>query len=191
MSITYHVYAGNSTGGPVDYTTIVTTTSSLSAAMSALPLSSQTRFAVRAYDTVSGLEEQNLDAQVLIVVDGSGNDVTSVPAPVAVPSVRAGAAASLVVTWFHPGLPIAPTGFRVYLGTPTPSYGSPAATVAGVPGQTTYLATLTGLTDGTTYGVTVRAYNASGEEQSIVVVTAAAVSTPPANVAGLTATLVP
>ena len=41
----------------------------------------QYRFGVRAFDSSTGLEEQNIDAAVLLSLDAAGNDVTRVPFP--------------------------------------------------------------------------------------------------------------
>lgn len=193
MSLQYLIYSGDNSGGEIDYSTPVATVSGTSTSLSALPLGSRTRFGVRAHDTVTGLTEQNVDAQVEIVVDGSGNDISAVPLPVQAPGARAGQGGSVVLTWSYPypSQPHPPTGFHVYQGTGTVSFVSPVQTVTFHPGQTRYRTTITGLSDGVAYLFTVRAFNGTGEEASTATVGATAVTTPPANVANLTATLVP
>ena len=193
MSIVYHIYSGNSSGGPIDYTTIVATAGSLSAALAALPLGSTTRLAVRAYDTVSGLEEQNVDAVLTITVGSTGADLTGVPRPPIALSARAAAAGAVRLDWSYPypGSKNLPVGFHVYRGpTGAVSYASPVATVlyGGVPNLHT---TVTGQTDAVSYDFVVRSYNAAGEEGNTVAVTVVADATAPLNVQSLTATLVP
>ena len=195
MSIVYDIFSGNSSGGPVDYTTVITTVSALTVALAALPLSSTTIFAVRARDTVSGLSDQNTDAQVTIVVSATGADATNAPSPPQALAVRPGVNGAAILTWSYPFInPVTlPTGFHVYQGTPsTPSYGAPVATVlysAPAIGRHGFVATITGLTDGTVYAFGVRAYNASGEETNAVVALVTADATAPANIPSLTATL--
>lgn len=194
MTIQYRIYQGDSSGGPVDYTSIVTSTTSLSAALSPLSPGTTTKFGVRAYDTVSGVEEKNTDATVEITVDGSGDDATNRPYAPAQLRVFAGPGGTATVEWSYPYLDAArlPTGFRVYVGTPSVSYASPAATVAwggGGPRPRTFRASLSGLSDGVSYQVGVRAYNASGEEPNATVATVVGRSTAPASVDGLASSL--
>lgn len=80
MSIAFHVY-GNGGSGPIDYTTPIATTSSLAWTSGELAAGAMWKFGVRAFDTVSGLEEQNLDAAAVITLDAGGLDVSNRPAP--------------------------------------------------------------------------------------------------------------
>jgi hypothetical protein len=188
MPIVYDVFAGNSAGGPIDYTTPVATTSSLSATLSALALNSSTWFGVRARDTVSGYSDLNTDAQVMIAIDGAGNDVSARPNAPETLKATPKANGAILVEWAYPYPLKTPTGFRVYKGTDgTVSYGSPAATVpySGRYGS----ALLTGLTGGTAYSIGVRSYSAAGEDPNTASVTATADTTPPGNVVSLTASL--
>jgi hypothetical protein len=193
MSTSYHIYSGNTSGGPVDYTTPVATTASLSWTSGALAANTTINYAVRAFDTVSGLEEANVDARVTVRTNASQLDITGRPNVPTSLTARATAAASLQVRWqYNPGgQGGAPTGFHVYAGTPSVSYATPAATVAYVPGSVRpYQATLTSLTDGALYQVSVRAYNASGEESNTTVMSVTAKATGPKAVDSLTATVV-
>ena len=186
MAIQYRVYVNDGAGGLVDYGSPLTTTSSLTYTPSALGLNTDTTFAVRAYDTVSGLDDLNTDARVRIVVDGSGNNITDVPVAPATVGARAVADGDILVEWTYPwrGPDRVPTGFRVYQGTSSVSYASPVATVDH-DGAEAYSATITGLADGTTYRFAVRAYNAIGTETNTVVVSAVADATPPDDVIDL------
>lgn len=191
MAIQYHVYANDGAGGPVDTVTPVATVSGLSWLSPALLPGSDWTWLVRAYDTVSGLEERNLTAKVRVKLDGSGNDVTNVPNPPRALSARPRAGGSLRVDWVYVanGQAAAPSGFRVWLTAGgSVDYGAaPAATVPahGSNPIRRYSATLSGLTDGATYSVGVRSYNASGAETNTVALTVVGSSVPPADVQDL------
>src|SRR5690349_11807576 len=122
MTIQYRIYSNNNAGGPVDYSAPVATVSGLTWDTPALPLSSDTTYAVRAYDTASGLEDANVDARVRIVIDASGADVSARPNPPSHLTAEPRAGGKVMVTWqYNPGgQGAAPTGFRVYVGSPTP-----------------------------------------------------------------------
>ncbi len=90
----YMVYS-NSGSGPIDYDTPLTTTGLLTYTTGVLACDATWRFGVRAYDSVSGLEEQNLDCSVTIILDGSCADVTARPLPPT--GLRAFAVATVLV----------------------------------------------------------------------------------------------
>ena len=189
MATQYKVYKNDGSGGPVDYSTPIATTSSLSYVGSALALSSDTTFAVRTYDTVSGLEDANTDCRVRIVVDGSGNDVTNRPnAPIGV-TVRLLAAGAIRVEWAYgaAGQAGAPTQFKVWatLGGSVNYAAAPNATVAYQAGRLQYSATVPGLTGGSLYSIGVRSSNASGDETNTTAVQATPDSTAPSAPTGL------
>jgi hypothetical protein len=201
-AIVYYVYAGDSNGGPVDYSRLIGQTYLLTFDSVPLAHSTSTRFGVRVHSSVTGLTEQNTDAQVFIVVGPAGEDLSNLPpAPVGL-TVRAAKGGTAVVEWAYPylKLPSLPTGFHVYLTAgSTLDYATPAATVPYGPASLpiafrrpqpgNYRATLTGLADGTSYVVGVRAYNAAGEEANTVALSVVGDTTAPLNVANLTATL--
>jgi hypothetical protein len=175
-------------GGPVDYSTPIGTSAGLSFVLPPLAPGSDSTFGVRAFDASSGLEEANTDARLRIVTDTNGLDISGRPAPPVGLSVAAIAGGGIRVRWMaSPSLPFAkPTGFHVYLGTPAPDYSHPAATVpAG--GDRDSSATLPALTDGVTYQVAVRAFNAVGEETNTTTASITADATGPDNVDGLAA----
>lgn len=193
MATHYHVYASDGLGGPVDYSAAVATVSGLTWASPALAAGSRWTFAVRAFDTVSGLEESNLDARASVALDAARADVTGVPNPPTGLTARATAGGTARVTWaYNPGgQGGAPTGFRVYAGTPAVGYATPAATVAYSAGSPSFSATLAGLTDGAAYVVAVRSYNATAEEANTSTVTLTADATGPSQVPSLVATVIP
>lgn len=189
--INYHIYTNDGLGGPVDYTTVIATTAGLTWTSPALPAGARRSYAVRSFDTVTGLEERNVDAVATIVLDAARADVTNLPDPPEHLTVQAGSAGTAIVHWsfpFHADVVGRPTGFHVYAGSPTPAFSTVAATVPYGLGVTLYRATLSGLAGGTTYQVCVRSYNATGEEQNTVVASVVASTTAPANVDSLTAT---
>ncbi len=170
MATQYHVYANDGAGGPIDYTTIVATTASLAWASSALAYPGDWRFGVRAFDTVSSLEEFNVDASVRLVLDAAGVDITGRPAPVVGLSVATVAGGSLRITWFaaSPTTPN-PTGYRVWCQAgagPVNFAASPDATVPFDGTALVFAATIGPLTHGAAYVVAVRAYSGSMDDGS-------------------------
>ena len=192
MSTSYHVYKGDNAGGPIDYTTIVATTASLSYAAGAMPVSAITRWAVRAFDTVTTLEETNIDATVTVITDGSGNDITNRPSAPQALTGRPTAAGGSTLHWMYP--PNAPggvpTGFHVYRGTPTVSYASAIGTVAFTAGRATYSFNDTGLSDEVAYQYAVRAYNATAEEANTTVIVVTGEVNGPTHVDSLAAVVI-
>ncbi len=191
MSTEYHVYANTGIGDPIDYSTVIATTASLTWTSGALAFPGTWMFGVRAFDTVSTLEELNLDAAVKIVLGSSGTDITLRPKPPLAARGFATAGGGIRVEWSYNTInpqPV-PTGFHVYIGTGgTPSYGSPVATVSfasAIAGS--FVANLTGLTGGTVYSIGVRAYNAVAEEPNATIITVTADSVGPSAVVSLTA----
>jgi hypothetical protein len=187
----YHIYGNLGGGGPIDYSTVVATVATLSWSTPALAASSRWKYGLRSFDTVSGLEEKNVDAVVEIVLSGSQADVTNLPASPQHLTVTPTSGGGCRVEWSYPAITSSrPTGFHVYVGTPTPNYASVAATVAYTFGRLTYRATLSGLSNGVVYQVGVRSYNATGEEANVATVEVTGKATPPSNVDSLTAVAV-
>ena len=186
----YHVYS-NAGSGPINYNVPIATTFGLTWTSPPLTHPDTWRFGVRAFNSFG--EEQNLDAAVMIVLDGSGNDITY--RPIAPAGLRAFpmAAGTARVEWTYtsPSLQTLPIGFNVYKGTPTVSYLTPAANVLySSMLANTFVANLTGLSDGVTYAIGVRSYNAAGEEANVSFVTVTADSTGPSAVDSLTGTAI-
>jgi hypothetical protein len=176
VSVSYRIYANDAAGGPIDWTTPIGTTTGLTFQPPPLALNSDNLFGLRAFDPVTGFEDQSVDAVVRVVIDGAGNDVTRRPAaPVGLTAFALGNGGARV-TWtvnraLLPGRE--PTQFKVWLtaGTTvnyaaapaaTVSYGSPIA-AAGV-----WFADLIGLANGTQYAIGVRASNAFGDDPNTV-----------------------
>ena len=175
--------------GPIDYSTPIATLYGLTWTSSSLAYPDDWKFGVRAFN--SNGEEKNLDAAVEIILDSSGDDITNRPfVPLA---LRAFALAGGVIRieWTYAAMNLAklPTGFHVYIGTGgLPSYGSPVATVSyqsAIAGS--FVANLAGLSNGVTYAVGVRSYNASAEELNTTFVLVTADAAGPASVISLTA----
>lgn len=194
MSLQYRIYRNDAAGGPVDFSAAVDTTSSLAWSSPALTPPCDVTYLVRTYDTVSGLEDQNGDARVRIVLDGDGRDVTSLPAPPCGLSAVPTAGGGCQVSWVGDPFGTPPQGFRVYLfPAGAPSYSTPAATVASPRGSLTrvYTTTLAGLSDGVAYEVACRAWNATGEESNTTTAAVTGMAAGPSPVVSLTATAVP
>jgi len=190
----YHIYSNTGIADPINYASAIATTSLLTWTSSALTYPGTWSFGVRAFDPVSGLEEENLDAAVTIILDASGVDISQRPKPPLALRAFPTAGGGIRVEWAYNTINPAPipTGFHVYQGTGgMPSYGSPAATVsfaAAIAG--TFVANLAGLSNGIAYTIGVRAYNATAEEPNTVTVTVTADSAGPSAVVSLTATAI-
>jgi hypothetical protein len=171
--VIYNVYSNDGAGGPVDYTRPIASTSNLSFVVGPLAPASDNRFAVRAFDPSTNLEEANTEACVRIVIDPNGSDITARPNSPHALIVRSTAGGGCRVVWAYSpvGQGGPPTGFYVYL-TPgvTPSYSSPESSVAYLTGTMGYACDLSGLAASSTYSIAVRAYNAVAVENNTTVV---------------------
>lgn len=194
MSLEYRIYANDGAGGPVDLSSPVATVSGTTWDAPPLAAGADATYLVRVRDASTGLEEENADARVRIRLAADCLDASALPnAPIGL-TVRARSGSSARVSWLYSpaGQGAAPVVFRVYAGTTTPDYSTPAATAAYSPNSPgrPYEATLTDLSAGPLV-VVVRAANAAGEETN----TAAAATTIPAAgpsaVVGLAASLAP
>ena len=177
LSPIYWVWQGDSSGSPIDYTATPTaTTHNLTWTSSALASSTITRFAVRVYDPATNLDDGNVDAQVRVTLNSAGLDVSNTPPAPTSLTALATSSGTAAVKWAYlnpPGSTNAPSTFAVYLtaGTTVNFASTPAATVNYLTGVNLYQATLSGLTDGSTYAIAVRATNASGTDTNTNTVT--------------------
>jgi len=171
----YHVYSNTGAGDPINYATPIATTGGLTWTSSPLSYASDWKFAVRAFYYPNGLEEQNLDCEIELILDGAGHDITNRPAPPTGLRAIAVKGGNIKAEWSYPNPATAaktPTGFHLYIGIGLLSYATPAATVSyGASIANVFTATLTGLADGMTYTIGVRAYNAVAEEPNTATVT--------------------
>jgi hypothetical protein len=194
MAIVYQVFSNNGAGGPIDYSTVVATVAGTSYTTGTLASSGDYRFGVRAMDTTTGLAEANTQASVRIVLDAAGDNVGQVPnAPFAV-TARATPGGGCQVTWsyFAANWAPAPADFLVYLTAGTsPSLTTPIATVTYQSGMASYSCQLGGLSDATTYTVTVASRRAGASAVSPASVTVVGDSTAPSDVESLAAVAVP
>ena len=190
----YHVYANTGAGDPINYQVPVATVNGLSWTSSPLSYAGDWRFAVRAFYYPNGLEEQNVDCAVEIILDAGGIDITNRPAPPTGLRAIAAKGGKIKVEWGY-GRPASkartPTGFHLYQGIGSVSYTTPVATVSyGAAIVNVWTAVVTGLTSGTTYVFGVRAYNATAEEPNIATVTCTSDADGPSAVQSLTAVAV-
>jgi len=165
MAISYNVYANDGRGGEVDYATPIAITADLTWTSGPLGAPSDNKFAVRALDASSGIEEANTEARVRVVIDGSGMDVTASPNGVVGLAGRPLAGGGSWVSWGYnsSGHGAPPSQFNVYLTPgPTPSLVTPAATVAYLPGVSGYGCTVSGLASNALTSISVRAVGPSG-----------------------------
>jgi hypothetical protein len=185
----YRIYGNGGGGGPIDYTTPLATTASLTWTSGVLAAGSRWRFGLRAFDTVSGLEETNVDAVVTLDLNTSQRNITNLPFPpehLTVDPVAGGA----VVHWSYPFTAAAnrPNAFFVFIGSPVPDYGGDFSSVLYNRGVVLYRSAITGLTPGVTYQVGVRAFNNAGQEPNTTVASVTIPASAPANVDSLAGT---
>jgi hypothetical protein len=160
MAISYHIYANDGQGGEVDYATPIATTTAFTFTVGPLVAPSDNTFAVRAFDTTSGIEEANTDARVRVVIDPVGNDVSARPNPVNGLSARRTAGGTCWVSWGYDatGQGGPPTRFDV---TRTTGPSSPVASVAYLPGVAGYGCSLSGLVPTNAYAIAVQSIGAT------------------------------
>ncbi|MHB1559513.1 MAG: fibronectin type III domain-containing protein [Isosphaeraceae bacterium] len=193
MATAYHVYANSGASDPIQYASPVAMTSGTSWTSATLGPGTWS-FGVRAYDTSSGDEEENLDCAISVVLDALGNDVTNRPAPPSGLRALARPGGSIRVEWLYPPTrgPAAPSAFNVYLGSGNvPNESAPAANVPFAAGiRNAFAVDIPSLTGGVVYTVAVRAVNASGQDQGTATVSVIADAVGPAAVDGLMASAI-
>jgi hypothetical protein len=187
----YDVYINSGQGDPINYAAPVASGTELTWTSPVLSVPGHFKLGVRALDPLVGLEEQNVDAMVELVLDGSGNDITRVPlAPLGLRAFSL-AGGILRVEWSCQGLGVSrqPIAYHLYLGTGLlPDYSRPVATVLrSSQSLGTFSADLSGLSVGVRYSIGVRAYNSVGEESNTIVLYVTADGDPPAVVDSLQA----
>ena len=67
--LVYHIYSNTGVGDPIDYSTILATTGLLTWTSSPLAYPGTWRFGVRAFNPVNGLEEENLDCSIALILE--------------------------------------------------------------------------------------------------------------------------
>jgi hypothetical protein len=176
MAIVYRVYTNGRAGGPVDYSTPIASTSSLSYSAGPLSPSSDTTFAIRAFDTTTGIEESNSDAQVRLILDENGVDVSARPNPAHALSLSRASGGACRVSWaYAPNDQFTADAFNVYIANSASSVVSPpAATIPYVPGRIGYSCVLPGPYAYGNYTVTVHSVNSAGEDAGTVSIAGAA-----------------
>jgi hypothetical protein len=174
MAVSYHVYSNDGNGGPVDYTNPIATVSGTTYSVGPVSPSSDTIYAVRAFDTDTGLEEANTNVRVRVVIDAEGNDVSGRPNPPHAVWAVSTSGGSCRVTWgYAPNYSCgAPDGFHVYVQPTQDTVPSaPLATVKYVKGRVGYSVALPGPLAPAMYKVSVGSYNVIGEVAQFAEVT--------------------
>jgi hypothetical protein len=185
--IEYHVYANTGAGDPINYDSPIDTTAGLTYTTSPLSYPGTWSFAVRAFNWWG--EEKNVDCAVTIILDAMGQDISNEPLPPqslrAFPTPGGG----VRVEWYYPPTagPKTPQGFHVYYGIGAVYYGTVQATVlyGSSVAANIFVANLSGLTNGLTYFIGVRAYNVVAEEPNTKHVSVIPVTSGPTAVSNL------
>jgi hypothetical protein len=189
----YHIYSNTGVGDPINYSVPIGTNlgySDVTWTSSRLAYPGVWSFGVRAFNQYG--DEQNIDAVVTINLDAAGQDITNQPnSPIGLRAFALAGGAIRIEWTSTTNVPSAklPTGFNVYIGTSgVPDYTSAVAKVAYNSSlASSFVANLSGLTNGTTYTIGVRAYNATAEEQNTSTVSCAGDSVGPSAVQNLAA----
>jgi hypothetical protein len=121
VGVAYHVYSNTGAGDPINYTSPIATIPIMTTSFTTgtLKYPGTWSFGIRAFDLVSGLEEQNLEVATTIILNAAGVDVTNMPGPPLALRAFALAGGAIRVEWAYaaPGNSAKlPTGFHVYLG---------------------------------------------------------------------------
>lgn len=171
MPISYHIYANDGRGGPVDYARPIATVgvppgSPVGTFLTgALAAPSDNLFAVRAFDDASGVEEANTDARVRVVIDEQGRDVSGRPNSVVGLAARWTVGDVALVSWGYttPGQGGPPARFDVTASPGHPGVAAPARVAVGyTPGVAGYGCRLEGLDIGSDWVIRVVAVGAAG-----------------------------
>jgi len=107
---------------------------------------------------MTGLVAGTYNSIVTITASGSSNSPPQIPVSFILSATTVGTA---TLTW-NAGTESDLTGYKVYRGTGSGTYGAPLATLP----KTTTSYTATGLQNGTTYFFVITAYDSSGNESS-------------------------
>jgi hypothetical protein len=195
MAIVYNIYSNGGSGGPVNFSTPIATTTNLSYTVGPLSPTSNYRFTVRSMDTAAGIEESNTQASVRVVLDATGLEVGQRPNAPSALTARATSNGGCLAAWAYTsaGQVASPTSFLIYLTAgPTVDLTTPAATVVYIPATSSYSCQLVGLADGSAYTVAVVAQGASNAITSVAVTALVyGDSTPPNAVDALVAVPIP
>jgi hypothetical protein len=164
MTIAYRIYSNNGNGGTIDYSSPASETINSSYQLGSLQPSGHYRFAVRAFDTQTGLEEHNTQAFVEIRLDEHGNDIGPKPLCPLGLSAYALADGRCQVAWIYPNVrvPDRPRGFTIVLETLDSLMQSEVVVTVDYSASSRYYQkTIAGLLDGVRYRINVQAVSAN------------------------------
>ncbi len=176
MTTAYRVYWNQGTGGPVVESVPMATVAAPPYTTGPLGTSTDNTFVVRAYDTVTGLEQVGNETRVRVLIGADGTDQSGLPNTPHALILSAAAAGGARLNWAYAPADGwgTPTGFNVYLSTGEVTVNEssiPAATVFYTPGRVGYACTLPGPYTTSTYTAAVRSFNKVGPGASLVSVT--------------------
>jgi fibronectin type 3 domain-containing protein len=113
---------------------------------------------VTASVNTNGLAAGTYNATITVTASGSTNSPRQIPVSLTLNATTAGTA---ILAW-NASTESDLTGYKVYRGTGSGTYGAPLATLA----KTTTNYTVAGLQNGTTYFFVITAYDSSGNEST-------------------------
>jgi hypothetical protein len=165
------IYIGDNAGGPVDYSTPFGETAADNVALPPLAPGGSRRVAVRFLDSDTGLEELNVDANIILYVSDTGMDMSVVPPSPAGMEVRETGPGAALVTWqYHLRADDeTPDAWDVYAtGGVAVDYASPVGSVAHDVNATRYSFALTGYPAGSPVAVAVRSRKGAAHDPNSV-----------------------
>ncbi len=193
MSIQTHVYQGDDSGGPIDWSSPVATVAGTAYTVSDLPAGSRRRVGIRLFDMASGLEEAGSAAQILLARDAAGADVSTMPGGPRALSVVPKGGPAVSVSWLYlpvPGRPD-PTEFALWcqVGStvdPTidPDLIVNALDIAATPDGSRYRASIGGLSAGVGYMVLIRGRLGAADDGNMLLASFTAAGSLPRAVEG-------
>lgn len=165
------VYVGDVAGGPVDYSAIFAETAADALTLPPLNPGESRRVAVRFYDSDTGLEELNTDAQITLLINNDGLDISVIPPGPAGLVVRDTGPGAALVTWQYNYLSddVVPEYWDVY-ATPgdIPDYAVPVASVPHDSLKIRFSYELTGYAPGVAVAVAVRSRRGDAHDPNTV-----------------------
>lgn len=184
----YRIFSNNGFGGSIDYSSPIAEISGLEWTSDALPAGSSFRFGVRSYDPANGLEDENLDAAVTLIINSEGRDATRIPrSPLGLRVLdQGGGSVRLEWTIVDASAPNRATHFHVYIAQDAVTdFSSPIVVPLSALRGDVVATEVHDLPEGRRHVAIVRAVNSYGDDGNMHSIHFTADRTPPASVDGL------
>lgn len=192
--IVWHVYLGDNNGGPINYQVIVATVSDPTYTTASMPVGSMTLIGVRAFDTETGLEDQNTDVFIPLIVNSNGSNGSDRPGSPLALSVEPVGQDGAAVRWRYlrtPGMPD-PDHFHIFedTGEQVDWNADPDIVIPFNASNADYRVEIVALTTETVHAFGVQAVRGTSRDGNHAVALMTPKGSPPLNVSGLNVKLV-